>query len=76
MGDFDDWTRGQELSAEDASGGGGDSVFARFEGRVLLRPGRYRVKLKVRPFCVCGCFLSHLLRCLFWLQPLAVRIGH
>jgi hypothetical protein len=44
MGDFDGWTKGQELSAEDVTS---DSVFTRFEGRVTLRPGRYRVKLLV-----------------------------
>jgi hypothetical protein len=46
MGDWDGWTRGQELSAEDHTS---DSVYARFEGAVTLRPGRYRVKLMVRP---------------------------
>ncbi|KAI8467346.1 MAG: hypothetical protein J3K34DRAFT_430856 [Monoraphidium minutum] len=44
MGDFDGWTRGQELSAEDITS---DSVYARFEGTLRLRPGRYRVKLQV-----------------------------
>ncbi len=44
MGEFDGWTRGQELSAEDVTS---DAVFSRFEGAVLLRPGRYRVKLMV-----------------------------
>lgn len=45
MGDWDGWTRGQELSAEDVTS---DSVYARFEGVLLLRPGRYHVKLMVR----------------------------
>jgi hypothetical protein len=44
MGDWDGWTRGQELSAEDVTV---DSVYARFEGTVVLRPGRYLVKLMV-----------------------------
>lgn len=44
MGDWDGWTRGQELSAEDVTS---DSVYARFEGALVLRPGRYRVKLLV-----------------------------
>eukprot|EP00775_Hariotina_reticulata_P013728 gene13728-13850_t len=44
MGDFDDWTRGHELSAEDITT---DSVFNRFEGTLLLRPGRYHVKFLV-----------------------------
>jgi hypothetical protein len=50
MGDFDGWTRGQELSAEDVTS---DSVYARFEGTLLLRPGRYLVKLLVGG-CVWG----------------------
>jgi hypothetical protein len=45
MGDWDGWTRGQELSAEDHTS---DSVYARFEGAVTLRPWRYQVKLMVR----------------------------
>ncbi|GBF94048.1 hypothetical protein Rsub_07316 [Raphidocelis subcapitata] len=44
MGDWDGWTRGVDLSAEDVTS---DAVFARFEGVLALRPGRYRVKLKV-----------------------------
>ena len=44
MGEFDGWTQGRELSAEDVTS---DTVFSRFEGRLVLRPGRYRVKLKV-----------------------------
>lgn len=44
MGDFDDWTRGHELSAEDVAT---DSVYSRFEGTLLLRPGKYRVKFLV-----------------------------
>jgi hypothetical protein len=44
MGDFDDWTRGHELSAEDVAS---DSVYSRFEGTLLLRPGKYRVKFLV-----------------------------
>jgi hypothetical protein len=43
MGDWDGWTRGVDLSAEDVTS---DAVFARFEGVLSLRPGRYRVKLK------------------------------
>ena len=45
MGDFDGWTRGRELSAEDVTS---DSVYARFECELRLRPGRYMVKLLVR----------------------------
>jgi hypothetical protein len=44
MGDFDDWTRGHELSAEDVAT---DSVYSRFEGTLCLRPGKYRVKFLV-----------------------------
>ncbi|KAF8072893.1 hypothetical protein HT031_000553 [Scenedesmus sp. PABB004] len=44
MGDFDDWTRGHELSAEDVTS---DSVYSRFEGTLTLRPGSYRVKFLV-----------------------------
>lgn len=44
MGDFDGWTRGRELPAEDLTS---DSVYCRFEGTLSLRPGRYRVKLLV-----------------------------
>ncbi|WIA09028.1 hypothetical protein OEZ85_008442 [Tetradesmus obliquus] len=44
MGDFDDWTRGHELSAEDVTS---DSVYSRFEGTLMLRPGSYRVKFLV-----------------------------
>jgi hypothetical protein len=44
MGDFDGWTRGQDLSAEDVTT---DTVYSRFEGSLMLRPGSYRVKLLV-----------------------------
>eukprot|EP00878_Enallax_costatus_P021184 GHUV01022419.1.p1 GENE.GHUV01022419.1~~GHUV01022419.1.p1 ORF type:complete len:329 (+),score=121.32 GHUV01022419.1:261-1247(+) len=44
MGDFDGWTRGHELSAEDVTS---DSVFSRFETTLMLRPGAYCVKFLV-----------------------------
>jgi hypothetical protein len=44
MGDFDDWTRGEDLSAEDVAS---DSVYSRFEGVLTLRPGTYKVKFLV-----------------------------
>lgn len=44
MGDFDGWTRGEDLSAEDVTS---DTVYQRFEGSLQLRPGEYRVKLLV-----------------------------
>lgn len=44
MGEFDGWTRGQELSAEDVTS---DSVYTTFETVLLLRPGVYRVKFVV-----------------------------
>ncbi|CAG9467719.1 unnamed protein product [Pedinophyceae sp. YPF-701] len=43
MGDFDEWTRGIDLSAEEL----GDQVFMRFAGEVMLRPGEYQVKFLV-----------------------------
>ena len=39
VGDFDGWGGGVELSAEDVTS---DSVFSRFEGALMLRPGTYR----------------------------------
>ena len=39
VGDFDGWGAGVELSAEDVTS---DSVFSRFEGALMLRPGTYR----------------------------------
>ena len=44
MGDFDGWTRGQDLSAEDVTS---DTVYSRFEATLVLRPGSYRVKFLV-----------------------------
>jgi len=42
MGDFDRWTRGIDLNPEDM-----DSVYSRFEAKLSLKPGVYRVKLLV-----------------------------
>eukprot|EP01024_Parvocaulis_polyphysoides_P024077 TRINITY_DN22124_c0_g1_i1.p3 TRINITY_DN22124_c0_g1~~TRINITY_DN22124_c0_g1_i1.p3 ORF type:complete len:105 (-),score=7.88 TRINITY_DN22124_c0_g1_i1:225-539(-) len=46
MGDFDNWTRGQELSRIDGMEGQ-DSVFGSFETVLSLTPGTYRIKLLV-----------------------------
>ncbi len=42
MGDFDGWTRGHDLHPEDM-----DSVFSKFQSKINLKPGAYRVKLLV-----------------------------
>eukprot|EP01023_Acetabularia_acetabulum_P014804 TRINITY_DN17208_c0_g1_i3.p2 TRINITY_DN17208_c0_g1~~TRINITY_DN17208_c0_g1_i3.p2 ORF type:complete len:277 (-),score=33.89 TRINITY_DN17208_c0_g1_i3:356-1186(-) len=47
MGDFDNWSAGQELSREDSSGTDSDTVFGTFETDLELRPGTYRIKLLV-----------------------------
>ncbi|KAL0022502.1 hypothetical protein WJX79_003099 [Trebouxia sp. C0005] len=43
MGDFDSWTQGFSLSAEECS----DGTFTRFQGDIKLVPGRYQVKFLV-----------------------------
>lgn len=43
MGDFDNWTQGFSLSAEEFS----DGTFTRFQGDIKLVPGRYQVKFLV-----------------------------
>lgn len=44
MGSFDDWSRGEQLSPTDLSGGGGQMEFT---AEVLLRPGVYEVKFLI-----------------------------
>ena len=68
MGDFDGWSRGIDLSAEDASG---DSVFTRFTATLLLpkvtavHSRRQLVKgfvsrmVQLHPRHAAGCILLH-----------------